>query len=469
MMKKLRQKFFAGGGATATISGHILASAMIVGLMMSCKDDDSSKPTAPNIPVFPEGQSSENSSEISFYSERGDGEFGAAVGNISEFLIGVPAGDYLLTYQTTLGTFHIVFRAKDSAILHIGLQPGDKVLNASLQKGTVITPSNKEQLIAGIWPSGAVDLYYWPGSQPSEVPNLWMEWFKAELAQAIDMIISELVAQGIKQLPFPQPSNPQPSQPSNSPQRHECPIKQAQGSDAPETHIVEMFQRAATFEFSWQTYSVKDEIVVEYEGKPLYQTGCVGSSGTQKIHFEGKSTEITVRVNPNCAGETGTVWDFTVECPKCYFATKPFKEDDPEQCFGAVGSRCEGDAPNAPATKDYNVCTAQAVVAPGSLAHDQCCSENPKGHMCDGITSVVNGACFFEWKEAVGNVGCNIMWPVTFGIYTWDNPTGTHNPANLRAPSGQEVPVGLQSVCRTGKCTGTTMDRGICGIVCFCE
>ena len=156
-MKRMRQKFFAGGGATATISGLILASAMIVGLMMSCKDDDSSKPTAPNIPVFPEGQSSENSSSMGFYSEQGNGEFGTNTDINGEFTVSVPAGEYLLTYGASNGgTYYVAFRATAAAVLHIGLRDNAEVVNVSVQKGKIINESQKT------WVSDAVTLFAWP-------------------------------------------------------------------------------------------------------------------------------------------------------------------------------------------------------------------------------------------------------------------------------------------------------------------
>ena len=86
--------------------GLFALGALSVGLMISCGKDDSSAPTAPTVPLFPAGQSSEYSNEMGFYSSNGDGQFGAWAGDCSEFLVGVPAGDFLLTYRTTLGAFY---------------------------------------------------------------------------------------------------------------------------------------------------------------------------------------------------------------------------------------------------------------------------------------------------------------------------------------------------------------------------
>ena len=138
--------------------GLFALGAVSVGLMISCGKDDSSAPTAPNVPLFPAGQSSEYSNEMGFYSSNGDGQFGAWAGDCSEFLVGVPAGDFLLTYRTTLGAFYIAFRATNAAVLHIGLMGNDRVSDASIEKGGLTNTS------LGKWESQGVALFAWPGS-----------------------------------------------------------------------------------------------------------------------------------------------------------------------------------------------------------------------------------------------------------------------------------------------------------------
>ena len=87
------------------------------------------------------------------------------------------------------------------------------------------------------------------------------------------------------------------------------------GGDAPETHTYAMGQSSGTFRFDYDTYAQQDRITVTYEGATLFDTGCVGASGTQYISYSGSSNNVTVSVQPNCAGGTGTAWTFTVYCP----------------------------------------------------------------------------------------------------------------------------------------------------------
>lgn len=187
-MKRARQ-IFRGKEATATIIGLICAVAMLIGLM-SCGKDDSSKPTSSNIPMFPAGQSSENSNEMGFYSSKGDGQFGAWAGDSSEFLVGVPAGEFLLTYGTTVGTFSVAFRATDAAVLHIGMRENVRVTDVSAQKGTITKQDG------GTWPHGAVTLFAWPGSGAA-----WNSVFQSDGSAAIMLIIGGQAAPGVNKLP----------------------------------------------------------------------------------------------------------------------------------------------------------------------------------------------------------------------------------------------------------------------------
>jgi hypothetical protein len=95
-----------------------------------------------------------------------------------------------------------------------------------------------------------------------------------------------------------------------------CNETQEEGENIAETRVIEMGRRSGTFEFYYDTYSVPDRIVVEYEGRILFDTGCVGEEGTVYLSYSGNSTRISVRVTPNCSGTTYTAWEFTVYFPQ---------------------------------------------------------------------------------------------------------------------------------------------------------
>jgi hypothetical protein len=95
-----------------------------------------------------------------------------------------------------------------------------------------------------------------------------------------------------------------------------CSTQQVAGNNTPETRIIEMGKSSGTFSFGYDTFTIPDEMIVTYEGKVLFDTGCVGQSGAVTLSYAGVSTKISVQVKPNCQGDTSTGWEFTVGCPK---------------------------------------------------------------------------------------------------------------------------------------------------------
>lgn len=94
-----------------------------------------------------------------------------------------------------------------------------------------------------------------------------------------------------------------------------CNSQQVAGQDAPEVRTIELGQTSGSFVFQFETFSQEDRLVVVYEGSPLFDTGCVGASGSRTLTYSGSSSRVTVAVQPNCAGGSGTAWNFTVNCP----------------------------------------------------------------------------------------------------------------------------------------------------------
>ena len=95
-----------------------------------------------------------------------------------------------------------------------------------------------------------------------------------------------------------------------------CNDKQEAGGNAPEVHNINLGQSFGSFVFDYQTYSIKDQIIVSQGGQTIFNSGCVGESGSVSLNLNGFSSTISVRVNPNCDGTSGTSWNFTVHCPR---------------------------------------------------------------------------------------------------------------------------------------------------------
>ena len=180
-----------------------LMTVVLLGIafMISCGKDESSKVTAPNIPAHPAyEQPSENSNQMGFWSAKGDGWFGAWTGDIDEFLISVPAGEFALTYATTIGTFYVAFRATDAAILHIGLGANVRVSEASVQRGKITNASLNR------WESNSVTLFAWPGSGAA-----WNAVFQGDGTAALMLIIGGQAAPDVNKLPAPTSASTSPT------------------------------------------------------------------------------------------------------------------------------------------------------------------------------------------------------------------------------------------------------------------
>jgi len=94
-----------------------------------------------------------------------------------------------------------------------------------------------------------------------------------------------------------------------------CGQVQVAGGDTPDTRLIDLGNIGGTFRFDFQTFSQKDRMIVSYEGRTLFDTGCVGTSGSALLSYSGSSTKVSVQVILNCAGGLGTAWNYTVHCP----------------------------------------------------------------------------------------------------------------------------------------------------------
>lgn len=89
------------------------------------------------------------------------------------------------------------------------------------------------------------------------------------------------------------------------------------GGDAPEINAHFLGQTSGQFVFTYDTYSIKDQLIVMYEGNTLYDTGCVGTTGAVTLNYSGSVSKIVVDINPNCeVGTSGTAWKYTISCPQ---------------------------------------------------------------------------------------------------------------------------------------------------------
>jgi hypothetical protein len=130
-----------------------------------------------------------------------------------------------------------------------------------------------------------------------------------------------------------------PPEPTKPPTQIGCDTTTKQGGNKPETFIVELGQKSGTFIFKYNMYNVPDRMLVEYEGRKLFDTGCVGNKqgagrgvGSKSITYSGASTKVTVKVLPSCEGGN-TKWTFTANCPTKPPTTPKFKCKSNKDCW----------------------------------------------------------------------------------------------------------------------------------------
>ncbi|HJT24937.1 MAG TPA: hypothetical protein VJ873_10185 [bacterium] len=97
------------------------------------------------------------------------------------------------------------------------------------------------------------------------------------------------------------------------------PMVQA-GNDTPVTNAYHIGIPNGQFIFFYQTYTQPDEIIVKNGGVTLFDTGCVGATGSVTLSYSGPGN-ITVQVIPNCAGGSGTAWEYSLNW--CSFYAGP--------------------------------------------------------------------------------------------------------------------------------------------------
>lgn len=89
------------------------------------------------------------------------------------------------------------------------------------------------------------------------------------------------------------------------------------GGVGTQAYHFEMGINSGTFIFSYEFYTVPDQIHILHDGKVIYKTSCSGGNGGQSmmIPFSGQSTAISVEVWGDCTGKGSTGWDFNISCP----------------------------------------------------------------------------------------------------------------------------------------------------------
>jgi predicted GNAT family N-acyltransferase len=109
--------------------------------------------------------------------------------------------------------------------------------------------------------------------------------------------------------------------PPVSPQQQktgQCSTTYYNGANEPEQYTITMAQATGTVSFYYNTYTVKDRIHIYQGNSKIFDSGCVGTSGTTNLNLNGSSYMIRIVVDPLCEpNETqNTQWEFNFSCPR---------------------------------------------------------------------------------------------------------------------------------------------------------
>ena len=99
--------------------------------------------------------------------------------------------------------------------------------------------------------------------------------------------------------------------------RGRCNEQTVAGNDTPDDRIIDIGRSQLAIKFHYETYTIPDEIQVYYEGSQVFTSTCLGTQGESVtlINMNGNESSLRVNVIPNCQGDTGTAWVYSIECP----------------------------------------------------------------------------------------------------------------------------------------------------------
>lgn len=153
---------------------------VLIGLI-GCSLFDRDQLTNPTTPV-------ENGAQVAnFFVSEAEGTNYGVFTDFDMFLVKVPAGDYKLTYTTSLGTHQIVFRATAPTVMTVGLLAGDRVVTAKIEKGTIPATATV------VYQEKTLLIFSWPDHQPADISTIFTD---DETLPEVNLVQNAQVVQG---------------------------------------------------------------------------------------------------------------------------------------------------------------------------------------------------------------------------------------------------------------------------------
>ena len=89
------------------------------------------------------------------------------------------------------------------------------------------------------------------------------------------------------------------------------------GGDEGYTHDFDAssdFVTARDIYIDFESYTVKDQLLIYADGVLVYDSGCIGAHVTPTVTIPAGTLIVTVTIVPNCEGTIGTAWDLYITC-----------------------------------------------------------------------------------------------------------------------------------------------------------
>ena len=106
--------------------------------------------------------------------------------------------------------------------------------------------------------------------------------------------------------------------PPPGPPRASCKSIVNSGGDVGDTIPIDVSGTTGTIDFQFDTAGQPDRMVVFVDRQVAYDSGCLGTNGyrSRGIPLPPGAMTLTVRIEPNCRGGSGTWWQFKLVCPQ---------------------------------------------------------------------------------------------------------------------------------------------------------
>jgi subtilisin-like proprotein convertase family protein len=92
------------------------------------------------------------------------------------------------------------------------------------------------------------------------------------------------------------------------------------GDGSASTNVIDTGQTAGTVQISYNFYTQPDQMLVQYQGANIFDSGIVNGSGVFNVAYgPGANTQLTVIMNPTVNPGPGDLWDYTVNSAQAYY------------------------------------------------------------------------------------------------------------------------------------------------------